>query len=205
MKNNVLFGTAGGLLVGLLAGYIIGFEVHDGQARAAGAAPQGMGQMPAAMGQPPPGAAQGGQGQAAMMEAQQRIDMNQKIVAQDPRNIGSWVALGNDLSDTRQFARAIDAYNAALKLQPNNPDVITDLGVVYEQLADYDKALAAFERAQQVDPKHLQSLMNVGVIEAFRKNNPTRAIQAWKRVIELAPTSPQAADARQRLAALGAK
>jgi cytochrome c-type biogenesis protein CcmH/NrfG len=205
MKNNVLFGTAGGLLVGLLAGYIIGFEVHDGQARAAGAAPQGMGQPPAAMGQMPPGAAQVGQGQAAMMEAQQRIDMNQKIVAQDPRNIGAWISLGNDLSDTRQFAKAIDAYNAALKLQPNNPDVITDLGVVYEQLADYDKALAAFERAQQVDPKHLQSLMNVGVIEAFRKNNPTRAIQAWKRVIELAPTSPQAADARQRLAALGAK
>jgi cytochrome c-type biogenesis protein CcmH/NrfG len=205
MKNNVLFGTAGGLLVGLLAGYIIGFEVHDGQVRAAGAAPQGMGQPPVAMGQMPPGAAQGGQGQAAMMEAQQRIDMNQKMVAQDPRNVGSWIALGNDLSDTRQFARAIDAYNAALKLQPNNPDVITDLGVVYEQLADYDKALAAFERAQQVDPKHLQSLMNVGVIEAFRKNNPTRAIQAWKRVIELAPTSPQAADARQRLSALGAK
>ena len=33
MQNKVLWGTAGGLLVGLLAGYIIGFEVHDAQSR----------------------------------------------------------------------------------------------------------------------------------------------------------------------------
>ena len=31
MNNKVLFGTVGGLLFGLLAGYIIGFEVHDAQ------------------------------------------------------------------------------------------------------------------------------------------------------------------------------
>ncbi len=204
MKNSVLFGTAGGLLVGLLAGYIIGFEVHDAQGRGGGSAPPGMGQPPPGMGQMPPGPAQG-QGQAAMLEAQQRIDMNQKIVAQDPRNVGAWIALANDLSDTRQFTRAVDAYTTAIKLQPGNPDVITDLGVAYDQLQEYDKALAAFEQAQQVDPNHLQSLMNIGVISAYRKNDPARAIVAWKKVIALAPNSPQAADARQRLASLGAK
>ena len=182
MKNNVLFGTAGGLVVGLLAGYIIGFEVHDAQGRGGGAAPQGlaMGQPPPGMGQLPPGPGAGGPSQASLMEAQQRIDMNQRLLAQDPKNVGAWVALGNDLSDTRQFPKAVDAYLAALKLQPGNPDVITDLGVVYDQLADYDKALAAFEQAQAIAPTHLQSLMNIGVISAFRKNDPARAAKAWK-------------------------
>lgn len=212
MNNKVLFGTAGGLLVGLLAGYIIGFEVHDAQARQAPAAamgqfPPGMGQMPPpGMGQaPPPGMGQVGPGPAQLAEYQQRIDMNQRIVAKDPKNVAAWVALGNDYFDTRQFQRSIDAYAAALKLQPNDPNVLTDQGVMYEQLADYDRALANFEQAQRIAPSHVQSLYNIGVVWSKHKNDAAKAAAAWRKVIELAPTSPQAAQARQGLVELGVK
>jgi tetratricopeptide (TPR) repeat protein len=208
MQNKVLFG-AGGLLVGLLAGYIIGFEVHDAQSRRApgGAMGQGVpqGMPPPGMGQAsPPGMGQGpGPGQLA--EYQQRIDMNLRIVAQDPKNVAAFIALGNDYFDTRQFQRSIDAYGAALKLQPNNPDVLTDQGVMFEQLADFDRALANFEQAQKIAPTHVQSAYNIGVVWSKHKNDPVKATAAWKKVIQLAPNSPQAAEARQGLAALGVK
>lgn len=213
MNNKVLWGTAGGLLVGLLAGYIIGFEVHDAQSRRGdlgGGMPPGMGQMPPGMGQmPPPGMGQGAQpagpNPAQLAEYQQRIDMNQRLVAKDPKNFATWVALGNDYFDTRQFQKSIDAYGEALKLNPNSPDVLTDQGVMYEQLADFDRALANFEQAQRVAPTHVQSAYNIGVIWSKHKNDPAKAAVAWKKVIQLAPNSPQAAEARQGLAQLGVK
>ena len=208
MQNKVLWGTAGGLLVGLLAGYIIGFEVHDSQVRgaaAAGAMP-GMGQPPPGMGQLPPGMGQ----QAApnpvqAAEYQQRIAMNQALVGRDPKNLAAWVSLGNDYFDTRQYQKSIDAYGEALKLDPNNPDVLTDQGVMYEQVADFDRALANFEQAQRIAPNHAQSAYNIGVVWSKHKNDPAKAAAAWKKVIQMAPASPQAAQARQGLAELGIK
>jgi tetratricopeptide (TPR) repeat protein len=206
MRNDVLFGTAGGLLVGLLAGYIIGFEVHDGQARAAQPQPPAGGMPPGAMQQaPPPGMGQAGPNPGQLAEYQQRIDMNQRIVAKDPKSVGAWIALGNDYFDIRQFQRSIDAYGEALKLQPNNPDVLTDQGVMFEQIADFDRALANFEQAQRIAPNHVQSLYNIGVVWSKHKKEPAKAAAAWKRLIEIAPTSPQAAEARQGLTELGGK
>ncbi len=211
MQNKVLMGTAGGLLVGLLAGYIIGFEVHDAQARRGdlgGGMPPGMGQMPPpGMGQqmPPPQVGLGGPSPAQLAEYTQRIDMNQRLVAKDPKNLAAWVALGNDYFDTRQYQKAIDAYGAALKLNPANPDVLTDQGVMFEQLADYDRALANFEQAQKVAPGHVQSAYNIGVVWSKHKNDPAKAAAAWKKVIQMAPNSPQAAEARQGLAQMGVK
>ncbi len=209
MQNKVLWGTAGGLLVGLLAGYIIGFEVHDAQSRRGdfGGMPPGMGQPPPGMGaqMPPPAMAQQGPSPAQLAEYQQRIDMNQRLVAKDPKNRAAWVALGNDYFDTRQFQKSIDAYGEALRLDPNDPNVLTDQGVMYEQLADYDRALANFEQAQRVAPTHVQSVFNIGVVWSKHKNDPAKAAAAWKKVIQIAPTSPQAAEARQSLAQMGVK
>jgi len=203
MQNKVLFGTAGGLLVGLLAGYIIGFEVHDSQARR-DAMGGGMGQLPPpGMGQlPPPAMAQQGPSPAQLAEYQQRIDMNQRLVAKDPKNVAAWVALGNDYFDIRQRQRSIDAYGEALKLNPNDPNVLTDQGVMYEELAEFDKALANFEQAQRIAPSHVQSLYNIGVVWSKHKNDPAKARAAWNKVIQQFPATPQAAEARQGLANL---
>lgn len=208
MQRKVLFGAAGGLLVGLLAGYIIGFEVHDSQARrdAMGwGMPPGAAQpMPPGMGQPPPPAmAQQGPSPAQLAEYQQRIDMNQRLVARDPKNLAAWIALGNDYFDTRQLQRSIDAYGEALKLNPDDPNVLTDQGVMYEQSGDFDRALANFEQAQRIAPTHVQSLYNIGVVWSKHKNDPAKARVAWNKVIQLFPASPQAAEARQGLVNLG--
>ena len=208
MNKNSMIAAVGGLLVGILLGYTIGMSKGMEAARAmirdAGplaAAPAG---LPPGL---PPGMPPGG-APAPMVDmgaAQQRIDMNLRIVAKDPKNLGAWVMLGNDYFDTRQFQRSIDAYGEALKLQPNNPDVLTDQGVMFEQTANYDKALANFEQAQRVAPTHVQSIYNIGIVYMQHKKDDRKALAAWKRVVELAPTSPQASDARRFLVELEAR
>jgi cytochrome c-type biogenesis protein CcmH/NrfG len=141
----------------------------------------------------PPSPAAGG-------DYQQRILAAEQIVQQEPKNVRAWIQLGNDYFDTHQRQRAIDAYAKALELQPNNPDVLTDQGVMYRELGSYDRAIANFTKANELDPKHVQSVFNLGVVYEHDLKDSGKAVQAWRRVIDIAPGSPQATQALQGIA-----
>jgi cytochrome c-type biogenesis protein CcmH/NrfG len=177
-----------GLAVGLVLGVFIGYQA--GSSRVGGPSPAAMSGVPA-MPQMPP------QAPGADVEVQNRIAMNQSIVARDPRNVQAWVQLGNDYFDSRQAQKAIEAYGRALDLKPNDPNVLTDQGVMYRALGQYDKAIDNFQKANKADPSHVQSLFNMGVVYAHDLKDAKKATAAWSKVIQLAPASEQAAQARQ--------
>ncbi|GEJ55268.1 tetratricopeptide repeat protein [Anaeromyxobacter diazotrophicus] len=159
---------------------------------------------------PPPGGMGGGLGAApglpmppaGGLDVQRRIAGEEQVVAQDPKNAQAWIALGNDYFDTKQRQKSVDAYARALELKPNDPDVLTDQGVMYRELGAFDKAVANFKKASQLDPRHVQSVYNLGVVYAFDLKDRDQALAAWRRVVDIAPTSPQAAQARQAMADL---
>jgi hypothetical protein len=164
-----------------------------------GMPPQGMppGVPALPQGLPPPSmAGQLGAGPGARM-----TELTQ-AVAKDPKNVGAWVELGNLYFDTKQPQKAIDAYAKALELQPNNPDVITDQGVMYREIGSFDKAAANFKKANQIAPTHMQSLFNLGVVQAFDLKDTKAAVQTWNKVIATSPGSPQAMQARQAIDSL---
>ena len=128
---------------------------------------------------------------------EQRIAATRQLIEQDPRNVKAWIALGNDYFDSQQREKAVEAYGKALQLQPDNPDVLTDQGIMYRELGAYDKAIANFEKASTIDPKHLQSILNLGILYGQDLKDENKAIKTWNRVIQIAPASPQAAKARE--------
>jgi cytochrome c-type biogenesis protein CcmH/NrfG len=174
-----------GLAVGLVVGIFIGYQA--GSSTPAPAGPGGMGGFAGVPGGPP---------SAPVDNFQARIVQMQQVVARDPKNVEAWVQLGNDYFDTRQPQKAIDAYARALELRPNSANVLTDQGVMYRDIGQFQKAIANFEKASQVDPKHVQSLYNMGVVYLNDLRQPKKAIEAWTRVIQIAPQSEQAAQAR---------
>jgi cytochrome c-type biogenesis protein CcmH/NrfG len=185
--------------VGLAVGALLGYQ--------AGSAGRVMTDSSASAPMPVPSGGMGGGMPATPagggLQAQQRISASEAIVARDPKNVGAWVQLGNDYFDTHQTKKAIEAYGRALELQPNNPDVLTDQGVMYRESGMFDKAIANFQKANQVDPKHVQSLFNMGVVYASDLKDKDKAAKAWKKVIETAPGSPQATQAKEALDQLG--
>jgi len=112
-----------------------------------------------------------------------------------PDSAEHWIALGNRYFDLQQREKAIQAYSKALELQPNNPDVLTDQGVMYRELGALDQAKANFEKASTIDPQHLQSQLNLGVLYAQDLKDPDKAITIWTHLIQIAPTSVQAVKA----------
>ncbi|HLO26158.1 MAG TPA: tetratricopeptide repeat protein [Geobacteraceae bacterium] len=170
-KENIVFFLIA-IIVGVLGGYLI-FSVSSKKE----AAPVGGG-VPV------------GAGTAA--DYRLRIETAEKIVAAEPKNRQAWVQLGNDYFDTGQPQKAVNAYAKALELKPDDPNVLTDQGVMYRQLKQFDLAIANFEKAQQLNPNHLQSLFNLGMVYAQDLKQDDKAIKAWNRYLELDPSSPTA-------------
>jgi tetratricopeptide (TPR) repeat protein len=186
-RESVIFGIAG-VFFGVLVGWIIGSQ-QVRPSRPAAAAPT---EAPSAQTQnrtPPPL----DEARAARLKA--AADNN-------PKDAESRVQLGNLYFDHDRFADAIRWYEAALALEPKNVDVSTDLGIAHYYMNRPDAALAQFERSLAIDPAHTKTLLNIGIVRASGKRDLEGAVKAWERVIEIAPSSSEAAAARQALAAV---
>jgi tetratricopeptide (TPR) repeat protein len=131
--------------------------------------------------------------------AQKRIGVLQTLVDRDPSDVKSWIALGNEYFDSQQREKAVAAYDKALALQPNNPDVLTDQGVMYRELGQYEKAVANFKKASTINPKHLQSLLDLGVVYGKDLKDYDDAMETFNRLIQIAPDSGEAAHARDAI------
>lgn len=141
-------------------------------------------------------------GQAGTVDKVGQIKMLQDLVTRDPKNAQAWIQLGNELFDTSQHQKSIEAYDRALELQPNNPDVLTDQGVMYRAVGQFEKAIANFEKAQKLAPTHLQSLINIAVVYDNDLHKPDKAVAALEKVIQLDPAGQLGAQAKEFLTAI---
>jgi tetratricopeptide (TPR) repeat protein len=176
-KETILIGV-----VALLAGLIIGWMFMQ----------KGSQSTPAVT--PAPVA-----GPAPMVNPQQQIDKLKAIVAGDPKNRQAWVMLGNEYFDADRPMESIEAYQKALDLNASDPDVLTDQGVMFRRLGWYDRALANFSKAGQIDPKHVNSLFNLGVVYRYDLKNFPMAVEAWNKFLAINPNGPGAERVRQEL------
>ena len=102
--------------------------------------------------------------QAPLVNAQSQINEIKGILANDPSNHQAWVKLGHLYFDNNQPINAIDAYEKALELNPNDPDVLTDQGVMFRRMGTYERAIKNFSKANEIDPNHEISLFNLGIV-----------------------------------------
>jgi tetratricopeptide (TPR) repeat protein len=111
-------------------------------------------------------------------------------------------ALANLYFDAERYSDAVTWYEAALKLDAANADVSTDLGVSYYYLNQPDRALQQFAHSLSLDPKHTKTMLNMGIVRAFGKQDLDGASKAWEQVVALAPQSPEGQAARRALEAM---
>ena len=141
-------------------------------------APQGE-QFPAASGSNP-------------LEVASKIQTLKEILKKDPKNLPAWVEMGNLYFDSGQPKEAIEAYSQYLTIKPDNPDVRTDLGIMYRSLGDFDRAIAEFRKAAESDPKHAHSRYNIGIVLLHDKEDIKGAIKAWGEYLKVDPKSERA-------------
>lgn len=136
---------------------------------------------------------------SAPVASMQDMKMLEGVVASDPKNRNAWVELGNLYFDGQMPAKAVEAYAKALELNPNDPNVLTDQGIMYRQLGWFDKAIENFVKANNVDPRHVQSLYNLGVVYRFDLQDYVKASEVWKKYLDVSPTGPAADKIRDEI------
>lgn len=126
------------------------------------------------------------------IEVASEIQALKDIVKKDPKNLPAWVELGNLYFDCEQPKEAIEAYSQYLAIKPDNPDVRTDMGIMYRKLGDFDHAIDEFRKAAQSDPKHTHSRYNIGIVLLHDKQDIKGAIKAWEDYVKVDPSSQRA-------------
>jgi tetratricopeptide (TPR) repeat protein len=126
------------------------------------------------------------------LEVASKIRALKEIVQKDPENLSAWVELGNLYFDSDQPKEATEAYGKYLAAKPENPDVRTDMGIMYRRLGEFDRALEEFRKAAQSDPRHINSRYNIGIVLLHDKQDIKGAIKAWGEYLQVDPKSERA-------------
>ncbi len=188
MKRDDWVFAISGTLFGLLVGWMLGTQ----QAASPVAVAPTPAQATAAPGDPPAAPA------PPPLDERRASDL-QATASKDPSNYTVRVDLGNLYFDSERYDLATPWYEAAMKLNGKSADVSTDLAVCYYNTNQIDRALTQLDTSLKIDPKHLKTWLNIGVVRAFGKQDLPGAMDAWQQIVTIAPDSEEAKVAKQAL------
>lgn len=181
------------VVLGIAAGYFV--------RGSAAPAPVKVSSAPA---KPAPPAAPAATPQTAQITREQMKQMAEKQAAPlleklktSPNDPDLLANIGNIYSDTQQFKLAVEYYGRSLQAAPSNANVRTDMGTVYFYLGDPDRAIREFETALRYDPKHAQTLFNLGMVKWQAKSDTKGAVECWERLLRAVPDYPDRAKVQE--------
>jgi tetratricopeptide (TPR) repeat protein len=93
----------------------------------------------------------------------------------EPQNVNLYLDFANLSMAHQSFQVGINVINDGINLQPDASKLYLARGVLYVQLADYDKAEADFEKAHELDPNQSLSSAAQG-LAALQQNDIDRAL-----------------------------
>lgn len=108
-----------------------------------------------------------------------------------PGRATSFFNLGVVYDEMGEPLKAIEAYQKALRVQPNHAHALHNLGNVYKDLRRFDEALAAYQKAVQSNPRNAETYLNMGIIYGQR-GGYSRAREYYQKAIAADPANPRA-------------
>jgi tetratricopeptide (TPR) repeat protein len=188
--DSIVFAIAG-VLFGVIVGWVIGSQ----QAR------PGVAVGATAVQAQPAGQTAQQSSRAAPLD-QERAKALESVARQNPKDTQPRVQLGNMYFDAEQYPQAIAWYEQAFAIEKRDANLSTDLGVAYYYTNQPDRALTQFEHSLSIDPKHTKTLLNMGIVRAFGKQDLEGAAKAWEQVVAIDPNSQEGQAAKKGLEGL---
>ncbi len=115
----------------------------------------------------------------------------QTAVEQDGDYYHAYIQLGLIFS-TRHNKLAEDYYNNALKLNPKSIEALYGLGMYYQEIAEYNSAIAAYDSIISINPKYKQAHFNLGYIHLVYLQVYSQAIKHFTNAISCDPDYAEA-------------
>ncbi len=141
---------------------------------------------------------------AAAFEADENTPEAVRILRQaiisDPHNVNLYVDFATLSLDHQSFQVGVDMINAGLEAEPRAAPLYVARGILYVQLAQYDKAEADFEKADALDP-HQSFASAAEGLAALEKNDPAQALATVRKKLAQKPNDAILLDTQAELLA----
>jgi tetratricopeptide (TPR) repeat protein len=113
------------------------------------------------------------------------LQLHQRFLELEPGNCLALYHLGYILGKLNERQQEVEAYERAVACGYSNDDrLFFNLGMAFSEISEPDKALAAMERAVQLDPDNAENHFGMGYI-AQLTGHSKRAIKALQKAIGL--------------------
>jgi len=127
---------------------------------------------------------------AAIQQLREQVEKN-------PNDNAALLQLANANFEIQRWDRAQELYLRYLKMKPNQPGVMSDLGVTYRNQGKFQEALDLFRQVGKIDPTNWQSRFNEVVVLGIDLKQYDQAQQALVELRKMQPNNPDV----ERLAA----
>lgn len=138
----------------------------------------------------------------------QMVEQLAQRMEQQPDDVDGWMTLGRSYAAMGRSTEALQAFDRARKLMPDNAAVLADYA---DALAVHNgrnldgEPLKLIEQALVADPNHLKALALAGTA-AFNRGDFAKAVEYWDRAVAVGPAgnpivqmaSSASAEARSR-------
>ena len=113
----------------------------------------------------------------------QATEQYQKITEKDPKDADSWVTLGRLYGYAHNSPEAEKAFNAAIKIDPENQDALTGLALLYLDLGDTKQAI---EKLKAITDKNPNERTLAALAKAYEDlQQPKEAADVLKRALSM--------------------
>lgn len=122
-------------------------------------------------------------------DTEKSVDTLRQAILLDPRNVTLYVDFAAIAATHQSFAVGINVVNDGINLLPSAAPLYFARGVLYVQLAEFEKAEADFEKAYELDPS--QSLtVAAQSLAAVQRNDLSHALADVQRKLARRPDDP---------------
>ncbi len=122
-------------------------------------------------------------------ETPEAVNTLRQAILLEPRNTSLYLDFANISFAHQSFQVGVDVITEGLSLQPNADELYVARGVLFVQLAKYDKAEIDFERAYQLNPNQSLSTAAQG-LAAVQANDLDHALASVQSKLARKPSDP---------------
>lgn len=126
--------------------------------------------------------------QRAPSRKQERASSTAERPVERPGTALQYFQAGLQYQKEREFAKALEAYQRAVEINPSNAAAHNNLGVVYRDLGRLDDALDQYQKSLTLDPGFVEARNNLGVALYLRSKLP-EALAAFKQALAIDPAN----------------
>jgi superkiller protein 3 len=121
----------------------------------------------------------------ATKDEQQRLAL-QKTYAQtaDALSAEEYFTKGTNAYENKFNELAIEYFQKAIEINPNNAEAYYNMGSAYDDLKNYDEAILCYQKALEINPNNARAYLNMGYAYKNLKNYD-EAIRCYRKAITL--------------------